>query len=325
MAEILWRAIHDLETDLREELAGKLWKLDARAQGIANLLADSNLEISRQALQQHEVVRNQSLVEAAKYRAFEFLVSQAQQTGDDPSAAGRMRNDAGDRVEELLADDDAILVLRTRAYLVERATRVDRFQRPVLVRAELATGPTQTLLWWTAAAVRLHILAQPDTRQEIDAGRLDDLMEDAARAIGRRVAAETGRDCAVDALAARLADAGELSLDFLLEVLEQGHTGLFVAGLAQLCRLERIAAQRVVFDETGEPLALACRAAGFSREDFETIYQYTRLPQHRARGPAIMRELAKLYQTVSPKTALRSLAFWNRSSEYLSALDRLRN
>ena len=80
-----------------------------------------------------------------------------------------------------------------------------------------------------------------------------------------------------------------------------------------------------VFDPAGEGLALACKAIGFDRRQFQTIYLWTRLPQKTGQRRSILKQLLKLYDTVSVKTAQRSLTYWKRNTEYLSAVQKVRN
>lgn len=329
MAEILWRLIHALEMAVRRELATRILRLDTEPSGLAGVLQDESIEMSRAALADEKVVRDEALIEAVKYRMQEFVIKEARSATSD-SAAGEsvptVAPAAGSGVIDRMMDNqDAIVVMRAREYAVAQARRLDRFHRPLLTHSELPLEPIRRLVWWVAAAVRHHVVDRPEAKGQLDPALLDDIIEEIAGSVFDEIAPEIEDETPAQKLVARLAEIGELNHGFMMDALEQGHVDLFLAALATLCYLDLSAAQRIVFDPAGEGLALACKATGFDRRQFQTIYLWTRLPQKTGHRRSILKQLLKLYDTVSVKTAQRSLTYWKRNTEYLSAVQKVRN
>ncbi len=329
MAEILWRLIHELEMAVRRALATRILRLDTEPRGLGGVLLDETVEMSRPVLAREEVIRDETLIEAVKHRMQEFLIKEAG-TAPSESATNDSRSDGplgpgGGVIDRLLDNPDAVVVMRAREYAVTQARRLDRFHRPMLSHAELPLPPVRRLVWWVAAAVANHVVNGAETKGQLDPALLDDIIEEIAGSVFDELAPQIQEDTPAQKLVARLAETGELNHDFLMKGLGEGHVDLFFTALATLCYLDLPAAQRIVFDPTGEGLALACKAMGFDRRQFQTIYRWTRMPQKSGRGQSILKELLKLYDTVSAKTAQRSLTYWKRNTEYLSAVQKVRN
>lgn len=328
IAEVLRLLVHDLEMALRRELADRLPRVDNQPRALASSLTDEDTEMAHAALMRHEVLRDSDLIELAKHRAAEYLLAEARgSSGGDASILGPNEASRGGEaplLESLVNSPDPVLALRTRDYLVAETRRVDKFRRPILAACELPAALRRKLVWWIAAALQQYVAQRMPAETEIDAALLDDIMEDSARAAFAVIEGESAKADVTDKLIERLVETGELSTDFLVQALNQGLTALFVTGLAKRCYLKQKTARRIVFDTSGEALALACKAMGFTREEFELTFTLTRLPGVSGRSSSITKELLKLYDAVNEKTARRSLAYWGRNTEYTAAVEQVK-
>lgn len=328
IAEVLRLLVHDLEMALRRELADRLPRIDNQPRTLAGSLLNEDTEMARAALMRHEVLRDPDLIELAKHRAAEYLLAEARGTsGGDASILGpndNSRDSETPLIESLVNSPDPVLALRTRDYLVAETRRVDKFRRPVLAAYELPAPLRRKLVWWIAAALQQYIAQRMPAETEIDAALLDDIIEDSARAAFAAMERDSAKEDVADKLIERLVETGELSTDFLIQALAQGLAALFVTGLAKRCYLERETARRIVFDTSGEALALACKAMSFTREEFELTFTLTRLPGASGRSNSITKELLRLYDAVKEKTARRSLAYWSRNTEYMAAVEQVK-
>src|SRR3546814_9310917 len=82
-----------------------------------------------------------------------------------------------DVIEALIRNPDATLSRRAMEMLVAESKRFDRFQEPLLSRADLPPELAYRMYWWVSAALRDYILK----RFEIDPGKIDALIQSAAR------------------------------------------------------------------------------------------------------------------------------------------------
>jgi uncharacterized protein (DUF2336 family) len=63
----------------------------------------------------------------------------------------------------------------------------------------------------------------------------------------------------------------------LTTALREGEVPLFVALFAQVSKLREHLIQRLVFEQGGEGLAIACRGVGMSEREFLQLYEYCHL------------------------------------------------
>lgn len=110
---------------------------------------------------------------------------------------------------------------------------------------------------------------------------------------------------------------GETPAD-LIDHLRQGQYHLFEAGLARRLNLRMVEVRRMVHERAGARLAVACRAAGFTRDEFQAAYRLihsslARLPAPGVCGADWPQQLAALFDMVPPGDAESALRRWRRA------------
>ena len=107
--------------------------------------------------------------------------------------------------------------------------------------------------------------------------------------------------------------------------LREGEVSLFVALFAKVSKLREYLIQRLVFEQGGEGLAIACRAIGMSQTEFLELFGYC----HTAKAGTDeelnkhLPALTTFYEQTPRKAAIEVLKMWHRGSDYLSALREL--
>jgi hypothetical protein len=104
----------------------------------------------------------------------------------------------------------------------------------------------------------------------------------------------------------------------LIDHLRQGQYHLFEAGLARLLSLRMMEVRRMVHERAGARLAVACRAAGFSRDEFQDAYgliqsSLARMPAPGVCGADWPQQLGQLFDLVRPGDAESALKRWRRA------------
>ena len=104
----------------------------------------------------------------------------------------------------------------------------------------------------------------------------------------------------------------------LIGHLRQGEYHLFEAGLARRLNLRLIEVRRMVHERAGARLAVACRAAGFSRDQFEAAYRVIQSSIERLPAPGVCgadwpQQLGELFDLVRPADAELTLKRWRRA------------
>jgi len=204
-------------------------------------------------------------------------------------------------VAVMLENRDAKIAPATLSALIERSREVIAYRVPLLQRPELDAMQAARLYLWVSPALRDHIARHyPVDRAQLDRDR-------AAEGDGPAVRTDQAPAAA------------------LIGHLRQGEPLQFEASFARLMQLRITSMRRIIEDRAGDHLAVACRAAGFTREQFQDAYRLlqsatTRLPAsgHAANGhvaasghPALL-PLAAIYDRIDEQHAIATIKRWRR-------------
>jgi len=319
VGDILCKLIADVEVAVRRRLAERLAAVEALPREVVDRLLDDSIEVARPILLRSRVLQDPDLIEIVRWRSQEHRLAVAMREGLS-EAVGDALIERGeeDVIAALVENPDSSLSRAAVEHLVEESRRIDRFQEPLLRRAELPPELAHRMFWWVSAALRQHILE----RWSGSAHLLDRHLEAATQGL----LADAGPPAASTAerLAEALSQQGRLDARFLLQSLRQGRVAAFIAGLAQLAEVDQRTARSIVFSADGDALAVACRAIDVDRNTFATIYMLTRSARDGAaagalKPDALARRLS-FYDSISRESARVALRYWRRDSAYLSAI-----
>ncbi len=320
---ILRDLIKEVEVDLRKRLAEQLQASESAPAELIAILANEDIEIAGPILRESPVIQDPDLINVIKQRGREhWLAITMRRSVSAPVSDALVATGDLDVIESLLGNANAELSRRAMEYLVAESQRVDRFQRPLLLRADLPTDLAMRMYWWVSAALREHLLRH----HAIDVDRLDTAMEtsvaeeSAARADGGQALHDTAQ-----ALIAGLGDATEINASLLVRLLRSGRVPVFVGALAHMADLPEIVVRRIVLDCDGESLAMVCRACGIDRNDFGTLFMLIQsaFGEDAALPPQRLQRVLTLFDETRPDHAARATTVWRRHPEYLDAIDAL--
>ncbi|HUT50149.1 MAG TPA: DUF2336 domain-containing protein [Alphaproteobacteria bacterium] len=316
MTDILHKLIHDVEMEVRRDLSERLAENSDAPHNLVVMLANDEIEVARPILLRCGVLRDTDLIEVIKERTQEHILQVARRdTLSEAVTDAIVSRGEDDVIETLINNDDAVMSRRALQFLVERSKRVDRFQRPLILRRDLPPALAHRMFWWVSAALRQHIL----TSFAVDDTLVEDFLRDSAEIAIERTKIHHGAETAAEALVNGLADRGELTLDFILRALHNGEIQLFITALANRARVEIPTARRIVLDAGGEPLAVLCRAVGMEQGQFATTYLLTRSPHGNALGTMVTPKVAELFGSLTREAAMAALRYWKQDDEFLRA------
>jgi hypothetical protein len=180
--------------------------------------------------------------------------------------------------------------------LVERSRDVMALRVPLLERPELDAVHAARLYLWVSPALREHIARHyPIDREQLDRER---------SANGGKPGSGEPQVRSDEAPAAAL-----------IGHLRQGEPLQFEASFARLMRLRITSMRRIIEDRAGDHLAVACRAAGFTREQFQDAYRLLQSASARqplAHSQPALVPLGAIYDRIDEKHALETLKRWRR-------------
>lgn len=194
-------------------------------------------------------------------------------------------------VAAMLENDTAKINHATLMRLVERSRDVIAFRVPLLRRREMNRG----------LAKRLYLWASPPLREFIARS----FQLDVAELERERIEREPPEQPAAPAN----------TPSSLVEHLRQGQNLSFEASFARLVGLRITAVRRILEDRAGDRLAVACRASGFTSEQFQDAYRLIQSTMARVSprdAAGAVPRLASLYDRMDPEEARQTLRRWRR-------------
>ncbi len=320
MGDILRKLIEDVEQAVRKELAERLAQRSDAPRNLVMALANDEIEVAHGLLLKSTVLQDVDLIKIIRHRtqAHQLAIAVRKNVSEEVSQALADTGDA-DVITTFLKNDTAAVSRTLMAHLVAESKRVDMFQMPLVNRRDLPPDLARKMYWWVSAALRHHIVENFD----VDPTAIDDSVEDAVKGALERADARSDQPTEAERFADEMAGRGRLTEDFLVQVLRQGEISLFEACFAKATNLELGLASQMLYDPGGEGLAFACRAAGFKRATFATIFELTGRSVS-ADGPLDTRRVSQateFFDWLKPDHAIAVIKRWRRDASYVHALD----
>jgi uncharacterized protein (DUF2336 family) len=315
MRDILRRLSHEVEMSIRQKLAERLANSPSAPRDLVVLLANDRIEVAHPLLAHSAVLEEPDLIEIVHARSVQHSLSIA--VRKDITAAlsdALIATGNEDVIVALLNNDDATLSSSAMDHLVAESERVDRYQQPLLRRGDLPPELARKMYAWVSESLRGYIVQT----FKIDTAELDAALGAARdQALGETIAAGNPSQRLVDKLHA----AGELGPAFLLKTLTKGEIALFELAFAKLTGLAPALMRRIIYEPTGEGLAMSCKAIGIDRSVFTTMFRLTRKAQEQpdALTPEQVARVQDLFETMSRMGADLVLRHWARDPSYLDS------
>lgn len=320
MYGILQTVIGDIESSVRQAVAGRLALMDDVPRELVSQLANDEANIAFPILSKSGLLRDNDLVEIIKLRTEEHMLAITMRRNVSETVTQALV-DAGHEpvIISLLKNTNAKISETTMEYLVEQSQRVDSFQEPILNRDDLNPQLAKRMFLWVSAALRQHIISEFD----LDKSTVDELLEQVtSEEISGKPLPEKKK---VDQLADALKDEGLVTVDMLLTALNEGEVPLFIALFSKVTKLREHLVQRLLFEQGGEGLAITCKAIGMSPDEFARLFELSNVAKAGTQEEIEKRLplVASFYEATPRKAAIDVLRLWHRGSDYLGALREL--
>lgn len=323
MSDILRQLIHDAEMSVRRDLSRKLATLDNIPHELVVTLANDEIEVAHPILARSELLYDSDLIEIIRHRTLQHQLSIAmRRTISESVADALVENGDEDVIKALLENSTAHISKATMEYLVEQSKRVNSYQNPLLTRPDLDPRLARSMYVWVSAALRNYVVQHYDIDPTDLDERLDNTVTEITSAPGEAAEDKPGGQGKARELAQKLADAGQITPEFMIRVLRQGEIPLFEAMFSIVSGLRPRLLQRILFEPGGEALAVACKGVDMPKSEFASIYMLTRKARASDHiiSPSELTRVLALYDRVRADSAKAMLVRWQRDPEYLNAL-----
>ncbi len=325
MNDILKKLIQDVARPIRKALAEKLSQSSNAPHEIVNLLANDEFDIASPILFRSDLLSDEDLVEIVRHRTLSHRLAIAMRRSVSTVVSDALVGTTSvDVIKTLLENHGAAIAEATMAYLVHQSESVDEFQEPLLRRKDLPVDLTKKMYVWVSAALRQFIV----DNYQVDKAELDLTVAKVAEEVANGDSVDTAfaEDAAL-ALAEQLAKRSELTADMLVKTLRRSEIALFEAMLAQMIGLRSQIARKLIYEDGGEGLVIACRASNINRTDFTALFlmlQRAR-PTELANNPYQLSRSMEMFDRLKPDTARKVVERWKINPSFLKSIRRLEN
>lgn len=311
MFKVIETLFQEVEVSIRQSLSEQLANLDDLPESLAIYLASDKIQIAYPILTRSCVLKDTDLIKIIRQRTKEhhLAITLRKEISESVSDA-LVETGEEDVIVSLLYNKNSKISNSTMAYLVEQASRVDTFQDPLVHRDDLDAELAEKLYAWVSEALRQDIAAKFDLPNDLLLKfNSAEEINPAAKKDGLKKADSTATLDLVDQLKSK----GMISVEVLVAALNQGEISLFFGLFSEMTKLSSEFIKDVVFDGTGEEIAVACKVIGVTEIQFLNILKKTR-KQH-APGQADLNQervnkLLTFYRTMLPQNAVKAIDTW---------------
>lgn len=320
---ILSQLVAGMEMQIRRGLAERLATASDAPPRLLEMLANDDISIARPILEHSRLLHDTALIGIVRARGREHQLAVAIRESVSPALSDALigRGDP-DVVEALLRNPNARLSGKATAYLVAESRRFDRFQEPLLGRADLPPALAHQMFWWVSAALRKKILME----FELAPHDLDPLLETTTEiAIASAERDRPGnRMQTAGELAEELRLTGKLTPETLLNMLRKQRIPAFTAGMSSLTGISFHATNRIILDRDIEPFAILCKAACFAEAHFSSMALLL-LHAHTGSRQSVsdLQEVLDVFRKISSDQARITIRYWHNDSELLQAAGKI--
>lgn len=319
MFAILHQLVRDAEMAVRRTISEQLADEKMLPPDLAKILANDEIEVAYPILSKSPVLQDFDLIEVIRQRTLEHQLAIAiREVVSEVVSGALVEVGDDDIIVTLLKNHGAQISEKTMSYLVEESKRVDTFQEPLLRRKELDPSLAKRMYLWVSVALRQYVIENFD----VDETAIDDLFEAAALEEVDAASSQGLTPTRSEALAAELAEAGAIKPKLLIQLFQRGEVDLFVAMIKQLTGLRKTLIMRVLLEPGGEGLAIVCKAMGFQRDEFDSVFSISRKarPGDTKTLKYDRRNVLGIYDRMTEQAAQSVVRRWRRSVDYLAAI-----
>ena len=305
--DILSAIVLDVEESVRAELAERFADSPVAPPGLISRLAHDAFAVARPVLERSQALGDDTLIEVASSDNQDGLCAIARrQTISEAVADIVVERGGSDAVSTLVRNEGAAISRHAMETIVDRAETDAALHEPLVERTDISPDLLQEMFVYVEDRLRERI-------EERGAEWPPEELAAAIEAAHARIASKPALD------PARLDDARryiqmkamrrQLEPALLASLMEDGKTPEAIVGFATLTGLDETAAKRALTDPGVDGFAIACRAGGFSRDDFVRLALLRKTSGTAA--PINADVVGDLYDTLPEAAVQRVIRFWN--------------
>lgn len=312
-ADIMGRAARNVEREVRQDLAMRLAATDAAPQSVIVQLANDEIEVARPILQNSGVLGDKDLLAIIKKKGSEHQRAVAARKKVSTALSDALvEHGDNDVLKTLIQNQGAEIAHTTMAKVVMRAETDAGLHEPLLGRQDLPPDLMHDMFWFVSSTLRDQIVQMT---ADIDPDMVDRLLAESEQSFQEKMANRAPTKTEAQIFIEKKALLRQLNEALLVQLLREKRIPEVICGFAKLAEVDETTARRIIFDKSGEGLAIACKANKFDRSTFSTFVLLA--SPNGARSIDQTYELLALYDRVPVDIAQRTMRFWRVRRETL--------
>lgn len=318
--DILEKLILNVEIAIRRDIAATLAHQPDAPRDLILALANDEIGIAFPVLVKSGVLDDTDLITIVRARSVDHWTAIAGRPALSAHVSATLVATNSERtIVALLRNKTASIAPKTIEHLVERSHEVESYRAPLLDRDDLGPDLALRMFFWVSTVLRDRIV----DKFKIDEKIVEDLVGQVVMNEVKHVAEDKRSRLEISAeLKTLMKREGCLTADMLMVALREGEVPLFVTMFARMTALGEHLIGRMLFEQDGKGLAVACRSAGVGRIAFTSIFALAQ-KMRAADTSVIHRHLPAIlafYESFPREAADEVLGHWRKGSEYAGAI-----
>lgn len=268
IADVLICLMRQVQRDVCITLSEKLCEMDNVPIRLLMHIANEAIDIARPVLRHSPVFNDMDLIYIIKAQSAEYWQELAQRASVSALVAVELvKVDDAQTSRHLVANDGARLDGDALTLLSKQARADERLAKALLVRPELTPAMVQSLYQGVGAALQHYIQQSfPDV-----AAQLDPVVEQSVTG-AQEQAAPAQQKADPDKAGAEGDVKRRLGVSTFIHYLEKGLYPEFLEAFAAYVQISAPNVQQIAGQESGQGLAVVCKALKIERRDFIALY-----------------------------------------------------
>lgn len=272
ITDVLMSILRQAEIDLRRAVAERLSVMENIPLRMVVGLANDQIEVADPVLRRSRVLSDIDLIYIVKSQGVEHgravatrpdlaepLIEILLENKDMPTAITLTKNKSVTFTDKVLGN------------FVEMAKTSEALAKLLMLRKELSKEMLDTIYQYVSDDIKHHV---SKTFGEASAETIS-VIDNVVESLSKNLEGDLTPSRHLMAHAEMLLERGSLTTDTLVENLRRGQMAEFIVMMAVYCSLPKCVTLKILKQDHGQGLAVACKALKFTKAEFVNIYLMT--------------------------------------------------
>jgi len=310
--EILCQIVSLMEAKIRQHLSTAMSQMGGAPKELVVHLANDEIEVARPVLMKSNLLADKDLLAIVKEMTQEHMLAiSGRETVSTAVSDGLVARGDDTVLQSLATNSGAALSKQGMEKLAVRSEANKDLCSALLERDDFPEDLEKKLLEHVSDTLKEHVRAESG---DADADLISDFLAESKKfVLSQREPPKEQNPEHVEKFIKRKELLGQLDIALLLKLLHDGKVSEFLAGIARLGGVDLPTARRILFDTTGEKLAVICKAVGFERDEFTDLLSVSDSIAKRTKEENV--ELLYMYDRIPVASAQRAVRFLRTRSK----------